>query len=354
MNRNDIRTKYISRFKDSKAPVVGLFELTGRCNLNCKMCYIHTKSNAEFLETEKNGDWWIEQIDAACDKGMLFATLTGGECLVHPDFRRIYTHLRDRGVYVDIKTNGFALTQDTVDFLKKNPPFEIQLSLYGVDEDAYEKVTEVRAFGQVDKAIRRVLEAGLNLRIAITPNAYAPGETERIIDYAKNLKIPFGISETILTTFDDDAPRMISDKNVEMDEKVRYLCKQKGIEYAPISETELPPIGGGRAESKQGLPCSAGRLAFAISYDGHMRPCGMLHHLRVPLETKEDFTTAWEKMLEIGQNFQLPVECEGCAYKKACQTCPVVRSGKVGNGHCDPDVCEMTRKLVAAGVKKLS
>lgn len=353
MNRKKFREQYIRRFKDSGAPIIGLFELTGRCNFDCKMCYVHTKSNAEFLKTEKSGDWWIEQMDAACDNGMLFATLTGGECFLHPDFQRIYTHLRQRGVYVDVKTNGLLLTQKNIEFLKKDPPFEIQLTVYGADEDGYEKVTGVRAFHQVEESIKRVIDAGLNIKISITPNSYAPGETEKIIDYVKGLKIPYGITETLLTTFDDTSPRLISEKNVEIEERIRFLRKRKGVATQPIPEEELPPFGGKQTQQVRGLKCSAGRVAFAISYDGQMRPCGMLHHLRVPLETAEDFTTAWNQMKEIGKTFLLPVECEGCAYIKACQSCPVVRSGKAGNGHCDPAVCEMTRKLVAAGVRKL-
>ena len=93
LNSKEFRENYLRRFKNSRAPIEGIFELTGRCNFNCKMCYIHTKTNAEFLKTEKNGDWWISCIDSACKKGMLFALLTGGECLLHPDFQRIYLEI---------------------------------------------------------------------------------------------------------------------------------------------------------------------------------------------------------------------------------------------------------------------
>ena len=155
MNQTQIRTQYVRRFKDSGAALAGLFELTGRCNLDCKMCYVHTKSNADFLKTERSGDWWIQQIDAACNKGMLFATLSGGECLLHPDFRRIYLHLLEKRVYTQINTTGLLLTEDNIEFLKQNRPFELQVTLYGASNDAYKEVTGVPAFEYIETAILR-------------------------------------------------------------------------------------------------------------------------------------------------------------------------------------------------------
>lgn len=353
MNHTAFRQQYIRRFKNSRSPINGMFELTGRCNFNCKMCYVHTKANAEFLKTERDGDWWIAQIDEAYNRGMIFATLTGGECLLHPDFYRIYNHLREKGVYTQINTNGLLLTQKNVEFLKENPPFEIQLTLYGADDESYEKVTGISAFRQVEEAISRVKGAGLNLRISVTPNSYAPGETERIVEYLKKLQVPYSINEAMFTPYDESAPQTLSDKEVETGEKIRYLQLQNGTKYDPIPEKDLPQAGGGREGDVRGVRCSAGRVAFTITHDGCMMPCTSMYHLRVPLKTAEDFGPAWEQMLKISETFLMPIECEGCAYIKACLSCPVLRGGNVGNGHCDPAVCEMTRKLVAAGVKKI-
>lgn len=353
MNASEFRFKMFSRFKDSRSPIEGVFELTGRCNFNCKMCYVHTKTNAEFLKTEKDGDWWIAQIDAACERGMIFALLTGGECLLHPDFHRIYTHLREKGVYVRINTNGLLLTEKNIEFLKEKPPFEIQLTLYGSDEDGYEKVTGFRAFHKVQEVIDRVKDAGFNLRISVTPNAFAPGETERIIKYLKTLQIPYSVGEFMFSAYDDSTAQALSDHEVEINEKIRFLKLQYGVQYPTIAEDELPPVGGGQTEAVQGIRCSAGRVAFAISHDGCMMPCTAMYHLRIPIEGDVNFDAAWEQMLKISGSFLMPVECEGCAYKKACYSCVVARCSKERKGHCNPAVCEVTRKLVAAGVKKL-
>lgn len=353
MNQYEFEEKLVRKYFYKRIPLKGIFELTGRCTLNCKMCYVHTKSNAEFLRNERDGDWWISQVDAACERGLMFATLTGGECMLHPDFKRIYSYLRKQGVYTRINTNGMLLTEDMVEFLKEAPPFEIQITIYGASDDAYERVTGVRAFRTVEEAIKRVREAGLNMRIAITPNSYAPGETEKIIDYAKKENLLFSINQAIFTQYDDEEEQTTSIDYIDIDEQIRYHRKAKNITETVNAEIDLPPAGGDAKEPDIGIKCSAGRNAFMITNNGYMQPCSTMYHLRAPLNSAEEFDAAWKAMLEVGNNYLMPIECEGCAYFKACLSCPVARGGRVGNGHCDPAVCEMTRKLVAAGVKKL-
>jgi len=237
--------------------------------------------------------------------------------------------------------------------LKKDPPFEIQITLYGTNDESYESVTGVRAFSAAEAAINRLMESGLHFKIAVTPNPFAAGGTERIITYLKGRKISFLVNQGLFTPYSDDLPQSLSEKQVSAEEKIRFLQVLKSGTAEPIAESGLPAVGGGRTELVYGTKCNGGRMSFFITWDGHMQMCNAFHHRRIPIKTTEDFLPVWKKIQDINKNFLAPVECEGCAYKKACLSCPVLRCGKVGNGHCDPAVCEMTRKLVAAGVKKL-
>ena len=37
--------EFIENAKTTNTPVVGMYELTSRCNLDCKMCYVHNQDN---------------------------------------------------------------------------------------------------------------------------------------------------------------------------------------------------------------------------------------------------------------------------------------------------------------------
>ena len=108
------------RAREKDIPVSGVFELTPLCNLDCKMCYVHLEKsqlrNAELLSSEK----WKEIISQAVSNGMMYAKLTGGECLTYPKFKEIYLYLRNLGVETAILSNGVLMDEQTVEFLKEN------------------------------------------------------------------------------------------------------------------------------------------------------------------------------------------------------------------------------------------
>ena len=53
-------------------PLSGNFELTSRCNFNCRMCYVHQTVRAEEEWTARE---WLELGRGARDAGMVFLLL---------------------------------------------------------------------------------------------------------------------------------------------------------------------------------------------------------------------------------------------------------------------------------------
>lgn len=95
----------IKKARKTDTPISGSFELTPLCNLDCKMCYVHL-TDPTVKARMLSGDQWIDLMGQAIDHGMINALLTGGECLTHPDFVKIYMYLIEQGVSVRLKTNG--------------------------------------------------------------------------------------------------------------------------------------------------------------------------------------------------------------------------------------------------------
>ena len=336
--------------RQKRIPLHGSFELTPLCNLDCKMCYVHLNGASFGSDRLIPVDRWKGLILEAHRAGMLYASLTGGECLTYPGFDELYLSLREAGVMPAILTNGLLLDEKRIEFFKKYPPSMIQVTLYGSSEDAYERVTGHRVFGRICHNIEMLRQARLRAHLAITPSAYMKDDARPLLETAKALGLPFGINAHLIPPREETG-RALDDLSVGgYVEMYRAMKAQRGEELTPVDPVELPDVGGGAKEA-YGFQCGGGRSAFAIQYDGAMSPCSSMGEIRTyPVE--EGFLNAWHRLNALVDAYPMPAECTGCAYKYNCLYCPAVHKN-ARPGHCDPQICERTKRLIREGFMPL-
>ncbi len=81
-----------------RMPVSGTFELTPRCNLSCRMCYIHLSGAEQSARgRELTTEEWLSVGRQAVDAGMVYLLLTGGEPMLRKDFVTIYSEMVKMG-----------------------------------------------------------------------------------------------------------------------------------------------------------------------------------------------------------------------------------------------------------------
>lgn len=140
-------TRYLSyRARNDGIPLSGTFELSPVCNLACRMCYVR-RSSAEVAAHPRpimTLEQWKCLGDEIFDAGTLFLLLTGGEPFLWPDFRELYEYLHRKGFLISVNSNGTLISDDTVGWLRDSPPSCINITLYGVGEEAYERLCGVR------------------------------------------------------------------------------------------------------------------------------------------------------------------------------------------------------------------
>lgn len=339
--------------RDKGVPISGAFELTPLCNLDCKMCYVHLNKTqmqgAQLLTVEQ----WKQIMQQAIDEGMMYARLTGGECLTYAGFRELYLFLRDRGVETVILTNGLLLDEDITAFLRNNPPAAIQVSLYGAGEDTYEQVTGKRTFSLVMENLRRIKAAKIPLTIAVTPSEYMT-DAEQILRLLCEEDLPFNINASILPPRPETG-RVLADANQDTYiSMLKLRLHLKGKELIVEGDPEsLPDPGGKQGNPVFGVTCGAGRSGFAIDWQGNMRPCN-----NFPCEGENvlslGFNEAWRRTNHTVAHYPLPTECEGCAYHGLCMHCVAAHAAGAKPGHANPAVCAMGRRMVTEGLSSLN
>ena len=340
-------------------PVSVTFELTSRCNFNCRMCYIHDCSATAAGELSASD--WLNIGKQAADAGAVFVLLTGGEPLLRRDFAEIYTGLKKLGLMISINTNGFLLSGEIAELFEKNPPMRINVSLYGDSRETYLEQCGVDAFETVVANIRRMKAAGVQMKLNICFTPQNAGRFEQLSKLADELELhcqaavymyppvrraggetPF----SRLSATEAAKLRIKWDLLRGKDDKIRsaadYFAK---LQLRECEDSGLPG---------EGVRCRAGHTSYWIGANGDMLMCGMIPK---PCGNvmESGFESCRRKAHDFMQTVSMPAKCTACTLRPVCCVCPAACFAETGDfTKAPPYLCEMSEKIRQTVLEKAS
>ncbi len=351
------------RAEQNRVPLSGTFELSPICNMDCRMCYVKmTKADMDASGGRlRTVDEWLEIAKSAQSRGMLLLLLTGGEPFLWPNFRELYTELKKLGLIISINTNGTLLDQESVDWLKQDPPSRINITLYGTSDETYGRLCgNPKGFTQVSNAIHMLREAGISVKLhgSITPHNYK--DIPQMIQFAEERDLIFQASSYMFPPVRRDASkfgqndRFSAEQASEIQADLGY--RQYGKEWFQ-KHIETLRAGGGAIPygedseldvAGEPMRCRAGKSSFWITWDGRMLPCGMINTPAAhPFE--EGFDAAWNYIVDETAKIRLPSACASCEKKKQCNTCAAMVYTETGGFSEKPEYrCRMQEVYLPA------
>ncbi len=344
-----ISAYFHSRSATRGLPLAGNFELTGRCNFSCKMCYVHQQQCP--AELELPAEEWIRIGRTARDQGMLFLLLTGGEPFLRRDFAHIYTELRKMGLMISINTNASLLTDELMAVFRQYPPVRFNISLYGGSNDTYRSLCGVSAYDTVTRNILRLKAEGFAVKLNCSVTPYNAGDIRQIYDFGKTHQIPVQATTYMYPPVRinecsyGDAPARFSSEDAAL---YQLICREQYLTPEQLAATiHAAPEGESECAGDLGEPirCRAGRTAFWLTWDGRMLPCGMFPTEGYSLR-EMDFGEAWQRTREDTAQLRMPVECTHCEKKNRCVSCAAACLAETGSTRIKPEyLCRMTDHL---------
>lgn len=297
-----------------RTPLAGTLALTYRCNLSCAHCYLRGSRGGDELSTEQ----WLDIVRQVRRAGCLWLLLTGGEPLLRRDFARIYLEARRLGLLVTVFTNGLRVDDAVVELWREHPPHEVELSLYGYSRRACGEVTgRPEARDAAFEAARRLVRAGVPLRLKTMALRGNVGELERLRRFAGRLGAPF--------RFDTDVSPSLRGS--------AETCRARlDLEAALRLETSDPARMGAWGEFLESRPavpprrtlfdCGGGRYSFFVGPDGQLGLCPYdvgVYDLR-----RGSFAEGWRGPVRARRALPLPADhaCRGCSARSFCNVCP--------------------------------
>ncbi|MCF7924776.1 MAG: radical SAM protein [Candidatus Izimaplasma sp.] len=321
MRYRSLRSEIIQTATKKNIPVLGEFELTAHCNLKCKMCYV-VDSKAADLSTEK----WKKIFKDAVDAGLLYGLLTGGEIFVRKDFTSLYTYLYDLGVRITLFSNGTVISDDIIETLKKRPPEQIMITLYGASDETYEVLTsDGLGFTKVKQNIKKLKAANINIALRTIPLKPIFNDIDDIIEFVKAQKTNLYYTQYIGPTREGT----FSHKDLRLDPHDLLVFSDK-IDKAFDYETKQI-----NSTNTDKAICAALRSAYFINYKGFMQPCAMAYK-PVKNVINKPFLKVFRSLAQTFQNIKFYDKCISCALREDCIQCYARRLLEKESSHCPP------------------
>ena len=299
-------------------PVSVTLELTRRCPLACRHCYLpETRGRARPARELTTGQWKkiLSQLAGA---GALYLVFTGGEPLLRPDLAELCRHAKKLRFDVRVFSTGQGLTSGQASEFKSACVSTFEISFYGRPL-LHDSITGVKgSFGRSLAAARLLKKAGVNVKFKTPLMKKSLAQAGWLRKLAKKEDFAISFDPTITSANDGDKtalPLRLSGQ--QLAEAVKLLSPSRDPE---------PSAAGPRPVVPDFL-CGAGRNVCAVGPGGELYSC-----LQVPVKlgnlTRRKFSEIWKSSAWLKRWRRAGLKdlkgCAACAHLDFCSRCPGV------------------------------
>ena len=322
------------KLKSKRAPLSFDLEITARCNLHCRHCYINLPSSDP---QARSGELTVQEIDTIADQavslGAIWVLISGGEPLLRDDFREIYLGLKRKGLLVSVFTNATLVRDEHIDMFRKYPPRDIEVTVYGASPETYERVTRrPGSFAAFTNGLNRLLESGVKVRLkamALRSNfhelpaiaAFCRERTKDFFRFDPQLHLRFDRDER--RNAEIRAERLTPGEIVALEraDEERFTSMRKGCDT--LIREDFAHTGCDHL-----IHCGAGNGSFSVGYDGKFRLCSSLWAPETIFDLRKGtLREAWEHLVPKvrdmrSQRREFLERCRRCPIVNLCLWCP--------------------------------
>nr|WP_304955822.1 radical SAM protein [uncultured Acetatifactor sp.] len=307
----DFKQRLMKESEEKKVLLSANVEITSICNFKCPHCY---------NENVERGYMPLESFQRIMNElknlGCVYLTITGGEPLLHPQFEEIYKRTHKAGFIVSLFSNGYII-DNYLELLSRYKPYEVDISLYGIDDESYLINTGIINGKKVINNLELLEKKGItfSLKTVVTRN---------LLPYIEQMRL---IAHTHNATFRLDAYVYLSPlqaKNVE-----RLTAKEiaelllKSNEYVELERKAL--IERSSCIGEQLYNCRPGENNIFITWDENVKMCpfGSEEHSCNIKGGKSSIEDARRYLQKIGElKWPKDKKCINCKYLTTCRKCP--------------------------------
>jgi radical SAM protein with 4Fe4S-binding SPASM domain len=302
-------------------------EVTAHCNNGCSHCYICKPADDRFARAKELTFEEIMQIASqAVSMGALWCNITGGEPLLREDFSEVYIGLKRMGLLVSLFTNACLIREGHIELFKKYPPRDIEVTVYGITKETYERVTcRPGSYDAFQHGLDLLPENGIAVRLktmALRSNFH---ELPQIADFCRaRTKDYFRFDQLLHLRLDRDSVRneMIKSERlspeeiaaIERADSERFNALEKGCDK--LIRPEMCDT-----QCRHLFHCGTGAGSFVLGYDGRFRLCSSLSHPDCTYDRRKGtLNDAWNEFVPNVRDMR----SDRSEFLETCRACPII------------------------------
>lgn len=353
------------QFSDRNRPLV-VWNMTNRCNLRCKHCYIEAEDRQykDELSTEE-AKALIQDLAAMKAPVLLFS---GGEPLLRKDIFELGALAAASGLRPVISSNGTLIDDEVAQKIKKAGFQYVGISIDGAPATHDEFRNHQGAFTEAINGIKACLRNGVKTGIRFTVNKYNQADLPEIFDIIEREGIPRfcmyhlvyagrGAEMADMDTSSEEKRailELVSSKTLELHRKgveVEILTTDNhadGIFMLNYIQQNEPQRSGEiikLLEMHGG--CSAGTKFANIDPRGNVHPCQFWQDYSIGNIRERPFSQIWtsddELMIKLREKDKhVTGKCGTCDYKSLCSGCRIRARAVYGDMWAEDPACYLT------------
>jgi radical SAM protein with 4Fe4S-binding SPASM domain len=316
-----------SKGGEKRTPFSFDLEVTARCNNDCRHCYINLPAGDRAAQGKELSLDEIEGIAGqAVELGALWCLVTGGEPLLRQDFSEVYRMLKRKGLLVSVFSNACLVSEEHVRLFQAYPPRDVEVSVYGVTEETYERVTrKPGSYAAFRQGLERLAGGGVKVRLKAVALRSNAGEFAEIARFCREMTADYFRFDPLLhLRCDGDEKRNAEIRAERLSGEEIAALEQADAERARALQREcgsLPDgeVDGGRCNHL--FHCGAGKYSFSVGQDGTFRLCSSLTQPDCAYDLRTgNLREAWEQWVPRVRDMR----SDRPAFLEGCRTCSLV------------------------------
>lgn len=296
-------------------------EITSKCNERCVHCYIPHENKINYIDS----DLFYDVLRQCVDMKLLHLTISGGEPMLHKNFCDFLKKCRENNFSVHVLSNLTLLNEEIIKEMKMNPLLGVQVSLYSMNPDIHDEITQVKgSFEKTKNAILKLIDNDIPLQISCPIIKQNKNCFDDVVNWAKKYNIQVGDDYIIIARYNHTSQNLSCRLSIEEVEKIINDKVAKDEKYLEQIEIE--------AEKKKNTTpsdfvCSVCNSSICVADNGNVYPCAGWQDYVVGNVKETSLNEIWHNSKKVKYLRELRKKdfpkCLHCSDKEFCTMCMV-------------------------------